>query len=40
VKCKTVQQGKGKGKGIPVKAWIGPEVSRMLRIPDFKIVDE
>jgi len=26
------------GKAIPLEAWIGPEVSRRLRLPDFKIV--
>jgi len=29
---------KGKGKGIPVQAWTGPEGSRRLRLPDFKII--
>jgi hypothetical protein len=27
---------KGKGKANPLQAWIGAEVSRRLRIPDFK----
>jgi len=27
-----------KGKAIPLQAWTGPEVSRMLRLPDFKTV--
>ena len=27
--------GKGKGKAVPLQAWIGPEGSRMLRFPDF-----
>ena len=27
---------KGKGKAIPLQAWTGPEVSRRLRLPDFK----
>jgi hypothetical protein len=25
----------GKGKAIPVEAWIGPEGPRSLRLPDF-----
>ena len=25
-----------KGKAIPLQAWTGPEVSRSLRLPDFK----
>jgi len=25
----------GKGKAVPLQAWIGPEGSRELRIPDF-----
>jgi len=29
--------GKGKGKAIPLQTWIGPECSRRLRLPDFKI---
>jgi len=28
----------GKGKAIPVQAWTGPEGSRRLRLPDFKII--
>ena len=27
-----------KGKAIPLQAWTGPEVSRMLRFPDFKTI--
>ena len=27
-----------KGKAIPLKAWTGPEVSRRLRLPDFKTI--
>jgi hypothetical protein len=27
-----------KGKAIPLKAWTGPEDSRKLRLPDFKII--
>jgi len=30
------EQGKGKGKAIPLQAWTGPEGSRRLRLPDFK----
>ena len=29
---------KGKGKAIPLQAWTGPEVSRTLRLPDFKTI--
>jgi len=29
---------KGKGKAIPLQAWTGPEVSRRLRLPDFKTI--
>jgi len=25
-----------KGKAVPLQAWTGPEVSRRLRLPDFK----
>jgi hypothetical protein len=28
-----------KGKAIPLQAWTGPEGSRSLRLPDFKIID-
>jgi len=28
----------GKGKGIPLQAWTGPEGSRRLRLPDFKTI--
>ena len=28
----------GKGKTIPLQAWTGPEVSRRLRLPDFKTI--
>jgi hypothetical protein len=27
------------GKAIPLQAWTGPEVSRSLRLPDFKTID-
>jgi hypothetical protein len=27
-----------KGKAIPLQAWTGPEVSRKLRLPDFKTI--
>jgi hypothetical protein len=30
--------GRGKGKIIPSQAWRGPEGSRRLRLPDFKII--
>jgi len=29
---------KGKGKAIPLQAWTGPDCSRRLWIPDFKII--
>jgi len=29
---------KGKGKAIPLQAWMGPEGSKRLRLPDFKTV--
>jgi hypothetical protein len=29
---------KGKNKAIPLHAWTGPEVSRRLRLPDFKTI--
>jgi hypothetical protein len=29
---------KGKGKAFPLQAWIGPEGSRRLRLPDFKTI--
>jgi len=32
--CRVVK-GKGKGKAVPLHAWIGPEGSRKLRFPDF-----
>jgi hypothetical protein len=34
----TLYESKGKGKAIPLQAWAGPEVSRRLRLPDFKTV--
>ena len=29
-------KGKGKGKDLPLQVWTGSEVSRSLRLPDFK----
>jgi hypothetical protein len=29
---------KKKGKAFPLQAWTGPEVSRSLRLPDFKTI--
>jgi hypothetical protein len=29
---------KGKHKAIPLKAWTVPQVSRRLRLPDFKTI--
>jgi len=34
----SLSKGKAKGKAIPLEAWTGPEVSRRLRLPDFKTV--
>ena len=31
-------EDKGKGKAIPLQAWIGPEDSRRLRLPDLKTI--
>ena len=28
-------KGKGKGKADPLQTWSGPDVSRMLRLPNF-----
>ena len=33
-----VDEGKGKGKAIPLQTWRGPEDSRWLRLPDFKTI--
>jgi hypothetical protein len=33
----SLYYGKVKGKAIPLQAWTGPEGSRRLRLPDFKI---
>jgi hypothetical protein len=27
-----------KGKAVPLQAWTGPEVSRRLKLPDFKTI--
>jgi hypothetical protein len=35
LKVESIQQGKGKGKEIPLQAWSGPEGSRKLRFPDY-----
>jgi len=32
------EMSKSKGTAIPVQVWAGPEVSRRLRLPDFKVV--
>jgi len=32
------EMSKGKGKAIPLQTWTGPEVSRRLRLPDFKTI--
>jgi hypothetical protein len=36
--AKIVAMNTLKGKAIPVQAWTGPEVSRRLRLPDFKTI--
>jgi len=36
--CNQSKCGKGKGKAIPLQSWTGPESSRSLRLPDFKII--
>jgi hypothetical protein len=28
----------GKGKGVPIQAWIGYDGSRRVRLPDFKTI--
>jgi len=35
-KLATFKRMKGKSKVIPLQAWTGPQVSRRLRISDFK----
>jgi hypothetical protein len=35
---KSLRVVKGKGKPILLQAWTGPEVSRKLRLPDFKTI--
>jgi hypothetical protein len=37
--CFKLDNGKGKGKAIPLQTWTGPEGSRRLRLPDFKTID-
>jgi hypothetical protein len=38
-RCPKISTRKAyKGKAIPLQAWTGPEVSRRLRLPDFKII--
>jgi len=36
IPCTVTSVASEKGRAIPVQAWIGPEGSRRLRIPDFK----
>jgi hypothetical protein len=36
---KTDYLKRNRGKEIPLQAWIGPEGSRSLRLPDFKTLD-
>jgi hypothetical protein len=33
-----MKKGLVKCKAIPLQAWTGPEVSRELRLPDFKAI--
>ena len=33
-----ILQIKGKGKAIPLQPWTGPEVSRKLRLPDYRAI--
>jgi hypothetical protein len=33
-----IYDSKGKGKAIPLQGWTGPEVSRRMRLPDFKTI--
>jgi len=33
--CDSKGKSKGKGKGVPLQAWSGPECSRKLSFPDF-----
>jgi hypothetical protein len=35
---KHTNKGKGKGKAINLQAYLGPEGSRKLRLPDFETV--
>jgi len=34
----TDLKDEGKGKAIPLLPWRGPEVSRRVRLPDFKTI--
>jgi hypothetical protein len=34
----ALERETGEGKAIPLQAWIGPEGSRRLRLPDFKTI--
>ena len=34
----ALQYEGSKGKAIPLHAWTGPQVSRSLRLPDFKTI--
>jgi len=38
IQWRTEVQSKGEGKAIPLQAWKGSEVSRRLRIKDFKTI--
>jgi len=32
------KNGKGKGKAISLQSWTDPDISRRLRLPDFKTI--
>jgi len=35
---RRINNGKGKGKAIPLQVWAGLEGSRRLRLPNFKTI--
>jgi hypothetical protein len=37
LECKDRIQYRVKGKAIPLQAWTDPEISRRVRLPNFKI---
>jgi len=34
----SADEGKGKGKAIPLQAWTGLKGSRRMKLPDFKTI--